>query len=213
MPTPIAHSAVGLAVYLSLPTKFKNALSTRKKVIFVFCAIALALFPDFDFLPGIAIGHPGQFHHGPSHSLVAALFSASCFSLLASQLCTDVPLIKFWPPFATASLSHPLLDALAADRSPPFGIPFLWPFSSTFYISPFPFFGDVARNDSTNNLFLSSLFSLHNLKVAVVEVCLSIGLIALILGIQNRKRWSRAMYLSLSACSFIIYYNIQVTTY
>ncbi|MBT7518435.1 MAG: hypothetical protein HN656_10900, partial [Acidiferrobacteraceae bacterium] len=119
---------------------------------------------DLDFLPGILMGDPNRFHHGPSHSITAALVFAIAFArALPMRAVVGVFFIY---------LSHLLGDWLAADTGAPFGIPLLWPFSSAYFISPVPIFSNFEHGGAGAGLadFIGQVFSGHNLLAIGLEI-------------------------------------------
>lgn len=115
MPSPVGHAlgalAVGWAASGPVP---RRTLVSRSLWI-----AAFGLAPDLDLLVGR--------HSMETHSVGAAMLAglvAACFRWpLASTR---------WRIFLTACLAwmtHPLLDALGADTSPPLGVMMFWPFS------------------------------------------------------------------------------------
>jgi len=150
MSSPYGHSLVGLGLFhLYYPRWFA---SCGKTLLIYGLVILGACSPDLDFLPGIFVGNPSRFHHGYFHSLGMAMV----LSLTVGFLLT---IFRFRSSFGktvgfvlTLVFSHFLLDFFTADFSPPYGFPLLWPFSETYFISPWPILPFVER-DLTNPAF------------------------------------------------------------
>lgn len=66
MPSPVGHVLFAFAI--SGVPKSREVFTRWWPVLALFAAIA----PDLDFLPGMLIGDPNRFHHGPTHSITAA---------------------------------------------------------------------------------------------------------------------------------------------
>jgi inner membrane protein len=141
--------------------------------------VALYLFaanlPDVDFLPGLFVGDLARFHHGPSHSIAAAML----FGLFASRF-----FLKRVSAFATASglyLSHLLLDYLVQDPSPPYGVPLFWPFTNEYYMAPFAFYRSILYPRSFAEPVLSIVFSVHNFLTIFSEIVMLLPVLAVVL--------------------------------
>ncbi len=159
MPTTIGHSLAAFAV------NGLNRVPINKSMMIT--GIVVANIADIDFLPGFFVGDPNRFHHGPTHSIAAALFSGVFFALVT-------PLRKLGFKAAFVLLfglycSHVLLDYFAVDTSLPYGVPLFWPISDQYFMSGFPIFSDVHK-DSSSGTFLQSLFVMHNFWTIVREV-------------------------------------------
>jgi len=162
MATPIGHTLLGIA--------FFNGLKPRYRGWWVVAFIFVANFPDLDFLPGLLIGQPNAFHHGPSHSLAAVIL----VGLVCAVIFTRIQHGKFWMHFlvfGSVGLSHLVLDHFTLDTAPPFGAPVFWPFSDQYFISPVPVFSDVYRGD-TSDTFFSGLLIAHNAGTIAREIVL-----------------------------------------
>ena len=99
--------------------------------------MALANAPDLDFLPGIAIGHPGVFHRGVTHTVAGVAAVLVVAWLVARRRAPDgwsVGRTALWA--AAVYGSHLVLDFFAIDSRAPHGGQFLWPFSDAYYLSP-----------------------------------------------------------------------------
>ncbi len=175
MPSPIAHSIVSLTLSPKKPSEIKG----MKWVLFW---IILGNFADFDFIPGIVIGDPSRFHHGPSHSILCALVLA----ILAYRF---YPVLfhghkaPFWA-MMSVTFSHLFLDMLTVDRVPPCGLPLLWPFSSYYFLFPFSLFLNMNRG-----MTLHILFSLHNLIALAIEVILTLPFLVWVVVKRRRAKF------------------------
>jgi membrane-bound metal-dependent hydrolase YbcI (DUF457 family) len=149
--------------------------------------------PDLDFLPGLLIGDVNRFHHGPSHSIAAALIAAVAAgwgAVLAGGRGARTALVVL-----LAWSSHLLADYAAADPREPRGVPLLWPFSDAPYIAPVTLFMPFDHGSPGDDLgkALAIVFSLHNVYAIVVELALTAPLAAagLWLGRQRAGRQSQ----------------------
>jgi membrane-bound metal-dependent hydrolase YbcI (DUF457 family) len=163
MPSPIAHSLVGLTIgHLPEPM--------RGRLLWVGLALFAANAPDLDFLAGLVSGSINAYHGGPSHSLGAALaFSALASLVLRRQGCR--PALVFAVSFAIYT-SHILLD-MACEASPTRpGLPLFWPLSNASFLFPWrPFLGIAHGGDGGGPAeFLHELFSLGNFAAVALEV-------------------------------------------
>jgi LexA-binding, inner membrane-associated putative hydrolase len=120
MPSPVGHILGGAALFLAGTNR-----EYRSKVMFSVIFLGSVL-PDFDFLPGILIGHPAAFHHGVSHSLAFALLFGAvlfiCFRYYGQKtIATRAALLG-----GLAYALHIALDALSAYQA----VPMMWPLSN-----------------------------------------------------------------------------------
>ena len=136
--------------------------------------------PDLDFVPGLLVGDPSRFHHGPSHSIGFAIF----FGILAGFFFR-----RRLYAFLIASslyLSHVILDFLVQDPSPPHGVPLFWPLSHEYYMAPFAFFPRSDYMSSSAEPLWSTIFSLHNLSTVLIEAALLVPLLIFVLSARRR---------------------------
>jgi hypothetical protein len=189
MPMPIAHSAFGLGCYLVFGNAFDREASKGEKVLLAGFCVAVANVPDLDFVPGILIGDPGRFHHGPSHSIAAALVGGLLLSfLLVKVLRGRISSSKIGICCLCSLLIHPILDCFSMDSSEPYGVPLLWPFTETYFISPVSLFLDVQRDQTSVRTFLDTLINPNNVRGAIVELFFSGMVLLLVLGVRVRSR-------------------------
>lgn len=198
MPLPIAHSAAGLASYILFRDTKARAPKHSTSIGLAITAIVVANFPDLDFLPGLLIGKPGEFHHGPSHSLPAALLYGALIFLVVQRFFVEVSKKTLFLVCLVASLSHPIFDFLSADTSYPYGVPLFWPFHDAYYISPVEVFADVTRMQTSNRIFLTTMFNSHNLMNVVRETLFSVSLLAAVFSIHDAPSRVKLIMVSLT---------------
>lgn len=182
MPSPVGHSLGALAlmglvrrfglVRRQTPTPAPARLRLDLGAQFaLYMWAALLVFaanaPDLDFVPGILLGEPDRFHHGPAHSLGGAVVFSALVWVLARKVRPRQAL-----PIALLMgigfMSHLFLDMCSLDTRAPNGVPLFWPFSSAYIMLPFPVFMDIQRNTAASNFF-TSLLSRHNLQAITWE--------------------------------------------
>lgn len=136
MPSPIAHLAVGYAVYrqyeASLPRGQHKIWNFPLQLVAV---ASLSLLPDLDVVPAIIFRDMGKFHNNFSHSLLFAVPVA----LLVAGSFHRVYRTGFWRWFLICLLSydlHVLMDALTAER----GVMMFWPLTPARFASPIKLF-------------------------------------------------------------------------
>lgn len=192
MPLPVAHSLAGGTIY---------AVADADGGLFGWKRLLLALFianaPDLDFIPGLLIGQPNRFHHGPTHSIAAVLIVA-VVAAGAAALGARWPVRRQIDARAVTGtalmvgglwLSHILLDAFTEDLFGPFGVPLLWPISDR-YLLFYPWFPHVARYSGSSEpvAFFLSLLNPHNAWAATVEVMTLTPVLVLVTWWRRRHR-------------------------
>lgn len=184
MPLPVAHSLAGLAVYAALDEDGEMRPSRR-----LVAAVAVANAPDPDILPGLLLGDPNRFHHGPTHSFLTGLVVAATIAWVAARKGWKWPVVGSWSKgvLATGAVlallwgSHVGLDILTHDPSPPRGVPALWPVSdarSSF--GPLFLRADKLPGRATPVEFAASLMTPHNLWAGLRELLILAPLVAMI---------------------------------
>jgi membrane-bound metal-dependent hydrolase YbcI (DUF457 family) len=172
MCTPIGHTILGLSILdRQKPGGWMHLWMP------VLVIVIAANFPDIDFLFGWRNGNPNQYHQGWTHSILFVAVVLVPIWWFSRSLFAQYSLPGF-QILALAMASHLLLDILGHDTRPPVGIPLFWPFSELRVKSPIMIFPAVHKA-SDSGLFIHSLFSLHNLKVAGVETGIIGGVYAL----------------------------------
>ncbi len=173
MPTPLAHSIVSLTIV-------EKRRSSHHRWKWVFFWLMLGNFADLDFIPGILVGKPSQYHHGLTHSIL--------FTILLS-----IVAYFFYPKlfkkekasfglFVGVAFSHLLLDMVTRDAVAPCGLPLWWPFSSISVRAPFSIFLNVNRS-----VHCHILFSQHNLLAISLELAFTLPFYLLIY-VQKRLK-------------------------
>jgi len=165
MPSPIAHSLVGLTIAYA-------PQQARGRVACLAVALVAANAADLDFLAGWASGSVNGFHGGPTHSIGAALlFAAAAALLLRKQrrLVGAVFGIAFF-----AYISHILLDMACEPFPTRPRLPIFWPLTNEGFLFAWrPLLG-IAHGGTGGGPadFFSELFSIANVKAVALEIAL-----------------------------------------
>ncbi len=182
MPLPVGHSLMGYALSQTTPMR-RDGSGWKTILLFV----VVANLPDLDFALGFLNGTPNQYHrHFVSHSFGMSLLVGMLFGLYYKYV-RGKTFWNYFCIFTTVYFSHVALDYLSVDTSQPFGVPMLWPFSETYFMSPMPVFLAVEKGGG-NLAFLQSLFVMHNLMAAFWEFTIFLPLLTLIKVWQYRRR-------------------------
>ncbi|MEK9784651.1 MAG: metal-dependent hydrolase [Gammaproteobacteria bacterium] len=178
MPSPIGHSLLAFTVAGC------DARMGSSRLWWWLLILTAAVAPDFDFLPGILIGDPNRFHHGPSHSITGALLFALMVWLVVKPVGRREALILF-----LVYLSHLVADMLAADHGAPYGIPLFWPLIDDYFISPTPLFSNFSHGGRGEGLagVLVDIFSMPNLRAVAIEVLILGPLLWLVQRLRRRR--------------------------
>ena len=169
MPSPIGHALAGVAVaYAGAPRLDRRVTLT---------AATLAMLPDIDLVI------PGR-HRTVTHSIGAVIVVTIVAAAVTAKV-TRRGGPRIVAVCAAAYASHLVLDWLGVDRTLPYGLQALWPFSGRFYISDWDIFGPTERI----GLFTASAM-LMNLKTVAGEVAI-LGPIVLVLWLVRVKALSR----------------------
>lgn len=158
MPSPLGHALGGAAVGL-MAGRLPSA-SWRLPVALG----VIACLPDLDLIAGQ--------HSGMTHSVGFAAI-AGAVTYLGSRSA------RFALAAAVAYGSHVLFDWLGLDTSPPLGVMALWPFDTSFYMSPWTPLPPVSRR------YWLPGFWTHTLRVAAIELLLFGG--ALLVALHTRR--------------------------
>jgi len=161
MASPYGHALVGLSLFnLCYPRPVTSRINTW---LLYGLVIVGALAPDLDFLPGLFLGNPSRFHHGPFHSLGTAVGLSLMAGFLITFLGRTRSFLKTSAFIFILVFSHLFLDFFTEDIKPPYGFPLFWPASETYFISPWWFIPHVERN------FILPHFWIQVFRVMLVE--------------------------------------------
>lgn len=179
MPSPVAHSLLGLSVGLvfhwprgALLNGWFQTLSRHRAALLG--AMVVANLPDIDYVPGMLTGDLNAFHHGYTHTLGWIVLVGGgiwlCWRSAQDKMGWREAIFLF-----VCLLSHLLADMLTDDGSFPYGIMFFWPLTDTSYISPFPVFPRPSK------AAFMDIFSLHNVRVMMVELLIALPVVLLVI--------------------------------
>ena len=172
MSTPVGHTLAGLSICFlhgAVCHRFGKFEKVRKLCIryslkWLTFAAFLACAPDIDFVPGMFIGNINYFHHRGTHSLFFAVVLSLCIWFLMRikkmESSSGWGLISF-----LLIVFHLGIDYVTIDKTAPFGIPFLWPFSARYFYFQNAFLPETARGSS-----MASAFNVHNLRTILCEL-------------------------------------------
>lgn len=176
MPSPVLHTLPAVLIAkaaLGTRSTDRNAhlRATRfggQDAILMAAAVIAANVPDLDFVPGIIVNDPGMFHHGGSHSLFAAVvFGILC--ALVARLAHYPSVVRIGIVTGLAYFSHLLLDAAAPLDDVGRGVPFFWPLTERYFVSPVRLLMGIGLEPDRGGL-LASLITPHNMLALGLEV-------------------------------------------
>lgn len=187
MALPIIHSTAGFLVH-RLDRRRSGWAGSARALAFVI----IGNLPDVDFLVGFALGRPGAFHRGISHTVLAALV----FGLVAGTFVWRRGWDGWWPAVllcVAAYGSHLLVDAFTIDQRGPAGAQFFWPISHAYYISPVTIFGEIIIDGRSRLGFVQSILAWPTVGVLAREALfasialLSVRLLEMARGIHRAE--------------------------
>jgi len=182
-----AHTAAGYLAYEAI----RPATAHRPRLLAA--AVLLANAPDLDFVPGLLSGHPGAYHRGVTHTVIAALAVAALVALGARLAGRPRPTWLGAGAWAGAVYaSHLLLDFFTIDAVPPYGARFLWPFSSAYYLAPVTPLPEIIIDPTSAGGFARSLVAPHTGAIWAREVVLLALTVAAVHA--ARAGWARAAW-------------------
>jgi membrane-bound metal-dependent hydrolase YbcI (DUF457 family) len=179
----IAHTTAGYLAYEAVRP------AGRHRPLLLATAVALANAPDFDFFPGIALGLPGVYHRGVTHTIAAVALVAVAGWTIGRALAPRLARVD-WPArraglWAGAVYgSHLLLDFVTIDARPPEGARFLWPLSDAYYLAPVTVLGEIIIDPSGRLAFFRSLVTAQTLGVWLGEAAFLACTIAAVHGLR-----------------------------
>jgi inner membrane protein len=166
VPTPVLHSFAGLA----LGKLIRDAPAAQRWQLVIPAAFLLAgNAPDLDFIAGMLIGDPFEFHRGASHSLTAAvIFGLGSF--LAARLAALRSPGRFSLLMCTAYVTHIVLDMLSPLGDPERGVKVAWPFLSEQMSFPVRILIGVRFDPRAEGFWEGLLYQAHNFLVVASEI-------------------------------------------
>lgn len=174
MSSPVGHTLAGLSIcflYGALCSRIGGSGKLKKFCIkyslkgLIFVAF-VACLPDIDFVPGIFIGDINYFHHQGIHSLSFAIVLSFLILLISRMRKTEQSL--GWGLISLLLIiSHLVIDWLTIDKSLPFGIRLLWPFSGKYF-----YFQNAFLPYNVRSVSVASVFNVHNLRVVLSELAI-----------------------------------------
>jgi membrane-bound metal-dependent hydrolase YbcI (DUF457 family) len=142
MPSPIAHTAVGLALWPLLPGDGVRALSRGQRIALVGGVVFMLNGPDVDIIAGMTFGaHAFAHHPSVTHSFAAAVVMAGIFAA-GARLLTALPFARLWLVGFLAWSSHVVLDACTGGK----GVPMFWPLTGEQMALPIALFYGVRHS-------------------------------------------------------------------
>jgi hypothetical protein len=153
VPSPLGHGLAALAIGWAVAGRETPAAGRLAQAATL---VAVGVAPDLDLLVGR--------HSAETHSLGAAVIVAAVAAWRrwpAATSATRIGLAVF-----LAWLSHPLLDAMGRDGTPPLGVMLFWPFSPDHVLAPWRLFDAISRR------YWLEEFWRHNLQAVAREIAI-----------------------------------------
>jgi membrane-bound metal-dependent hydrolase YbcI (DUF457 family) len=187
MPSPIGHALAGATIAWAIapraPTSHDPGLRPRPSRSAspgpaLLCA-GLAAAPDLDLL--VSGGHRTLTHSlGAVAIIIVAILVTGKVTRYArlKPRATELD-VRIIVAVVLAYASHPVLDWLAADPTPPRGLQILWPFSDRWYISGLDIFRGTARRN---------IFTARSMRINVMAIGQELAILGPIAWIVRRAR-------------------------
>ncbi len=179
MALPIAHATAGFLIH-RLDGRRTRLQGWLRALVYM----AIANSPDADFLIGFALGAPGLYHRGVSHTLVAAIVFGAVAALISRAALRD----RWWPAavaFGSVYASHLVVDALTIDARPPVGAAFFWPFSDAYYGAPVTLFHEILIDGQSRLGFVDSILQWRTAAVLGRELAIAAVITMGVLAVQS----------------------------
>lgn len=139
MPSPIAHSITGYAIFKLFQIKCPPRLRFNRPVLA--WSIVSANVADVDFIPQLL--SDANIHRGVTHSITVTL-GVSLLAWLLSYRIARHQAIQMFVLTSAIYGSHLLLDLFTAGGR---GMQLLWPLTPMFFQSPIPLFPAVHHSE------------------------------------------------------------------
>jgi len=173
MPSPLGHAIAGIAAGWVATSPFPVV---RQRVVQAAWLAGLAMAPDFDLLIGR--------HSGETHSLGAAALAASAAAVWRWPVAATR--WRIWLAAFLAWSSHPLLDALSPDNSPPIGVMAFWPVSHAYLQTGLAVFAPIWRWPFTQRMLR------HDVYAVAREIAILTPILIAIFFLRRRRRETQA---------------------
>jgi len=187
MPSPIAHSIVGLSIVSNSEKDVKNVF--KNNFLSYFLIIFVSIVPDFDIIPGILVGLPSKYHHGVTHSFISGIVFALLFSLLIFLFKRRYFLSRAFL-FSVLYFFHIILDLFTIDTGEinGFGLPIFFPFSFSLFRSSIVLFSGKLMKDGY--LTYQTIFRYYNFFPVIMEIIISslVGILIILIGNILKKK-------------------------
>ena len=145
--------------------------------------VAVGVAPDLDLLWG---RHSAETHSIGAAAIVASIAAWRRWPVLSERSGVEGPAAvtpwRIWLAIFLAWCSHPLLDALGRDGTPPLGVMAFWPLSNDYVLFPFRIFEAITRR------YWEDEFVRHNVMAIAKEVALLAPIAAGVF--LARRRWT-----------------------
>ncbi len=186
MPSPVAHSLLGLAIGTAWIFRVADPLLSVRRVLYrhrglLFFSLVLANLPDLDFVPGILTGSFNAYHHGVTHSLGWILLAATGIWLIGKGCCPATP-GSYFGMILLLLFSHLALDLITEDLSPPHGIMIAWPLSDRYRLSPWPVFWPLRKTT------YAEMMQWHNVLAVMVELAWTLPVLIVTVWVTVKSR-------------------------
>jgi inner membrane protein len=152
-----------------------RSLSVRREYLLL-SSILISNLPDLDLAPRLLFSDISSLHRQWTHSLVAALGFGLVMGVLGRWWKRDGIFYGIWG--GAVYLSHIVLDMLLDDPSPPHGVQLFWPFSDSYFMSPYTPFTSFSYSNSGIGFFMM-FFLPHNLATMARELILMVPWVGL----------------------------------
>lgn len=142
MPSPIAHIAVGYAIYEIYKPILPEQVSKRVGLVsqLLVVTVILSLLPDLDAVPGLVLGDFNRFHNNLTHSLGCGLVVAIGVGGVAHFL--NAGFLRWFVLTLVCYDLHVFMDFFTYGR----GVMLLWPISPERYQAPIEIFHGLRRD-------------------------------------------------------------------
>lgn len=144
MPSPIAHIAVGYAVYRICSSRSlqHTPLRMERSLKALAATVGLSLLPDLDAIPGVIFGDLDRFHNHLTHSVLAGVAVALAVGAIL-WLKHRSGFARGFSLVLIAYQLHLVMDFFTRGR----GVMLLWPFSEERYAPPIKLFYGLQRSN------------------------------------------------------------------